>query len=188
MMNLAENPTEGTPFERSYWVVPGKLLAGHFPGSKDPAHEQEKITNLFNCGIRRIVNLMEPDEPDHDGLPFTNYAEVFRRVAEPHGLDVDALRFPIRDLSIPKTDFLREILNHVDEGLNAGKPTYVHCWGGIGRTGTVVGTFLIRNGLAKPETVLDVIRELRRFDPKSYRLSPETMEQRALVTAWRPGI
>jgi hypothetical protein len=30
------------PFPHSYWVIPGKLLAGYYPGSKDP---KEATTN-----------------------------------------------------------------------------------------------------------------------------------------------
>lgn len=187
MLFLADNPTEGTPFERSYWVVPNLLLAGHFPGSKDPALEKKKMRGLFECGIRRIFNLMEPDELDHDGEKFTDYAEVFRKIARKHEAEVDPLRFSIRDLSTPTPEFLTEILDRLDEGLNAGSPTYVHCWGGIGRTGTVIGTFLVRRGLATPENVLRVIETLRRNDPKSYRMSPETNAQRALVQSWQEG-
>ena len=25
------------PFDRSYWVIPGKLLAGYYPGDREPA-------------------------------------------------------------------------------------------------------------------------------------------------------
>ena len=35
----------------------------------------------------------------------------------------------------------------VDDALGEGRTVYVHCWGGIGRTGTVVGCWLVRHGL-----------------------------------------
>lgn len=53
--------TPPTPFPRSYWVVPGKLLAGYYPGAKDPNEAKEKITALLNAGIRHFINLMEAD-------------------------------------------------------------------------------------------------------------------------------
>ena len=61
------------PFPRSYWVIPGKLLAGCYPGSKDPWEATDKLTALINSGIRHVINLMEPDERDVTGLRFVPY-------------------------------------------------------------------------------------------------------------------
>jgi hypothetical protein len=35
------------PFPRSYWVVPGKFLAGYYPGSRDSVTAQAKLKNLL---------------------------------------------------------------------------------------------------------------------------------------------
>jgi len=59
------------PFPRSYWVIPGLLLAGAYPGAKDTNEAEEKLSGLWNAGIRMIFNLMEPEETDHDGRLFT---------------------------------------------------------------------------------------------------------------------
>jgi hypothetical protein len=40
------------PFPRSYWVIPGKLLAGAYPGSDDREEAKEKINALIRSGIR----------------------------------------------------------------------------------------------------------------------------------------
>ena len=42
---------------------------------------------------------------------------------------------------------MTRILDDVDAALADGGAVYVHCWGGIGRTGTVVGCWLVRHGL-----------------------------------------
>jgi hypothetical protein len=39
------------PFPKSYWVIPGKFLAGAYPGSADPEEAKEKIKALTFCGI-----------------------------------------------------------------------------------------------------------------------------------------
>jgi hypothetical protein len=39
--------TSTVPFHRTYWVLPGKLLAGYCPGSKDPKEATEKLTALI---------------------------------------------------------------------------------------------------------------------------------------------
>jgi hypothetical protein len=40
-----------TPFPKSYWVIPGRLLAGAYPGAKDPAEAAGKLKALFDAGI-----------------------------------------------------------------------------------------------------------------------------------------
>ena len=60
---------------------------------------------------------------------------------------------------------------------------YVHCYGGIGRTGTVVGCWLRRQGLPGQEA-LDLIERLRRDTPDGWKPSPETSEQRRFVLDW----
>jgi hypothetical protein len=47
------------PYERSYWVLPNKLLAGEIPSSKTESTKIEKINNLLDCNIDVIINLME---------------------------------------------------------------------------------------------------------------------------------
>ena len=69
----------------------------------------------------------------------------------------------------------------------AGPDTlYVHCFGGIGRTGTVVGCWILRHGLATQENVIEVIARLRRADVERARwASPQTGEQVRFVKGWR---
>jgi protein tyrosine phosphatase len=59
----------------------------------------------------------------------------------------------------------------------------VHCWGGVGRTGTVVGCWLVRHGLAGGDALARV-EALRATTPKANRPSPETDTQRDLVRGW----
>ena len=80
------------------------------------------------------------------------------------------------------------ILDAIDDSLTAGKPTYVHCWGGVGRTGTVIGCWLLRHGLAEPSNVLEVLMRLRKQDQeRRQRMSPETAEQQRFVKSWPEG-
>ena len=51
-------------FNRSYWVVPGKLLAGGYPGSENPVEEERKLKGLIQAGIRHVISLMEAQEYD----------------------------------------------------------------------------------------------------------------------------
>jgi len=172
------------PFPHSYWVIPGLLLAGEFPGAKDPSEARHKLESLFEAGIRTIFNLMEPDETDHTGNQFNSYDKLFTDIAVERGSRVSCNRYPIKDLNIPDTELMGKILDAIDDAIEQRKPAYVHCWDGIGRTGAVVGCFLIRHGLANRKNVLEVIARLRKNDQKAYRTSPETASQVEFVKTW----
>jgi hypothetical protein len=175
------------PFPRSYWVVPGQLCAGAYPGDPDESLMEMKIDFLLDCGICRVVNLMEEHETDHSGRYFLDYSQRMRKRAAKRGVIASMARFPIRDVSIPSQPLMQEILDHIDRNITGGLPTYVHCWGGKGRTGTVVGCYLARHGIATGNDALEMIRLLRRHDANSHEPSPETTEQRDMVMSWKAG-
>jgi protein-tyrosine phosphatase len=79
---------------------------------------------------------------------------------------------PVRDFSCPTEEDMKRILDAADEALRDGHTVYVHCRGGIGRTGTVIGCYLVRHG-STPEEALARVR------------GPETDAQLALVRSWR---
>lgn len=64
----------------------------------------------------------------------------------------------------------------------------VHCWGGIGRTGTVVGCFLRGQGFTGDAALQKVQTLYTENMPKAARLafSPQTREQRDYVRNWLP--
>lgn len=166
------------PFDRAYWVVPNRLLAGAIPAAPDPGEAREKLTALAGSPIHTVINLMEDHEVNRDGRPFFDYAPVLNEMG------VDVLRFPIRDVSIPTESEMTSILDTIDALHAEGKAVYVHCWGGIGRTGTVIGCYLIRHGLATPDTALAHIATLKEDSALEQRTSPETWEQRRFVEEW----
>ena len=87
---------------------------------------------------------------------------------------------PIRDFSVPTRESLVATLDEIDAELAAGGVVYVHCWAGCGRTGVVVGSWLVRHGVA-PEEALRRIAEARGLG------CPQTLEQRAFVLEWQRG-
>jgi hypothetical protein len=175
-----------TPFDRSYWVIPDKFLAGYYPGDRDQSVMVQKMRDLLSCGIRCTINLMETDETDHEGLRFRNYEPILKKLANGN-FPVSCHRMPIRDLGIPSREFMVQILDRIDDALSEDCPVYIHCWGGRGRTGTVVGCWLVRHGISEGETALKKIGELRRFDPKAHWPSPEMPDQIQMVLSWEKG-
>jgi len=95
-------------------------------------------------------------------------------------------RFLIRDLSVPESEIAtKEILDTIDQHLANGRIAYVHCWGGVGRTGVIVGCWLARNGFPG-EAALSRLHELWQQNPKSaYRRSPETPSQERYIVEWK---
>jgi len=168
------------PIDRSYWAEPERLLAGSFPGHWEPRQTESRMRSFLGHGIRTFVNLMEEGEQDSEGRPFAPYAPVVERLAAELGVRTRCLRFPIPDVNVPTPARMGEIQDAIDASVAEGAPVYVHCWGGRGRTGTVVGIYLIRRGLATPADFVDVIQRLRCNDP-GRGPSPETRKQIAFV-------
>ncbi len=175
------------PFPHSYWVVEGRLLAGYYPGDLDPNEAYRKLHGLLNSGIRHVLNLMEEHERDRFGNPFIPYRGVLEQLARGMGYEITCVRLPIRDLDVPSPSEMSDILDEIDDALQKNIPVYIHCLGGKGRTGTVVGCYLARHGIAVGKAALAKIRELRQHHPEAHITSPETEEQRHFVLQWKEG-
>lgn len=46
------------PFERSYWIIPGKLMAGEYPAAPDETESYKKLDGLIRVGIKTVINLI----------------------------------------------------------------------------------------------------------------------------------
>jgi hypothetical protein len=170
-------PGAHPPTDRCYWVVEGRLLAGAYPGSPEPGAGTQRARELYQAGLRTFVDLTEAGE-SHQGVPLVRYGDALEEGAK-------HIRHAIRDVSVPTNETLEHILDTIDRSLDQDLPVYLHCLGGLGRTGTVVGCWLLRRGLARRDDVLDVLDRLRIADRERRHLpSPETPEQRAMVLAF----
>lgn len=165
------------PIADSYWVEPGRFLAGEYPGALDAAEALEKVRRLLGAGVTCFVDLTEEGE-------LRPYLPMALEQAAERGAKVEHRRRPIPDLSVPSEAQLRAILDEIEEITGAGGVVYLHCWGGIGRTGTVVGCHLVRRGMSGEEA-LARIAELRRGTPDGWKRSPETGAQREMVLGFR---
>lgn len=174
------------PIENSY-VVPGTMLsAGEYPGSppSNPTSDVEsKLARFVSAGVRAFIDLTSPS----DGL--APYEPALRSVAGAHGTDVTYERHTIRDMDVCDPDHMIRVLDAIDARIAEGRPVYVHCWGGVGRTGMVVGCWLVRHGCDGEEALRQVSAMFRAMSADKVRRharwgSPQTEDQRAMVRAW----
>jgi ADP-ribosyl-[dinitrogen reductase] hydrolase len=160
------------PLPNSYWVRPGRFLAGEHPVSPDHPDTRSRVQRLLAAGIDAFIDLTQPGERQ-------DYQSLL-----PPG--VDYWRSAIVDASIPEEPAqMHRIQARIRAALERGQRLYVHCRAGIGRTGMVTGCFLAeqnRNGAA-------ALKELNRLWQQSARAAswpevPQTEEQADYVLAW----
>jgi predicted protein tyrosine phosphatase len=163
----------------AYWVLPGRLLAGPYPCAADLPTAEQRVADLLACGVDFIVDLTEPGEYN-----LRPYWPILRRQAEVAARQIERWNSPIPDMSTPTAAQMREILARIDAAIADGHTVYVHCFGGIGRTGTVIGCHLMERGM-EGNAALAEIERLRCGLPNAYRASPETDAQRRMVRMWK---
>jgi DNA polymerase IV len=172
--------TQDRPIPNSYWVIPGRFLAGEYPGALVDVEARGKICRILESGVTCFIDLTEPGE---SGLH--PYEPLLMEEAARMNKKAQYIRMAIQDCGIPTQELMEKIQHTIANALGNGENLYLHCWGGRGRTGTVVGCYLVEQGMAA-EQALEQIRRWRQPTPKSYFPSPETNSQIRMVTTWSP--
>lgn len=154
----------------AYWVRPGQILAGEYPARKhDPEITRRKLDLLVDNGIRTFVDLTHP--ADH----MDPYRDILSSIATDRGLDLDHVQMPIPDMGVVDEQRYDEIVTTITRATRRGG-VYFHCWGGIGRTGTVAGCLLVDSGL-DGRSALARLDELRSVTRKRHMEAPQTRQQ-----------
>lgn len=161
-----------TPFPEAYWVEPGFLLAGPYPAPRWAHITTDKLDRLLQAGIQLFVDLTEAGE----ALPY----------ADKLGGKARYQRLSISDFDTPSPQEMMAILDALDYARLRSQRVYVHCLAGLGRTGTVVGCYLVRHGLSGTEA-LEAIHKLRADTSFARSPSPETEMQQRMVLHWPVG-
>ena len=173
-----------TPIENSYWVVPGKILAGEYPEKTDRESLRRRLKALIEAGITAVIDLTEKEER------LMPYEEELHELS---GGRVRRYSFPVKDFSIPDSpDDMKKIVSAMEELTHENGIVYIHCLGGIGRTGTAAGCYLAEKfretGEERAgEKALSRLAELWQECPKSryHPRSPQTREQIDYIKNWK---
>jgi protein-tyrosine phosphatase len=154
------------------------LLAGEYPGHMQTRASRKRIRSFITAGIREFIDLTE----DWELRP---YSDLLPELARRAGSGLGYTRYPVLDLGVPAASTMVRILDAIDAHLAANRPVYLHCWGGVGRTGTVVGCWLVRHGVPGPQALAQIEAWWEHVPKRSrHPRSPETDEQRAFVIDW----
>ena len=166
-----------TPISASYWVLPRRLLAGEHPMllEKEPLHE--RLQHFSQAKITVFIDLTEETETQELG----DYSAALRQIQASPALVRH--HFPIPDMHIPSIPQMQAILAQIISALDQQQTVYVHCWGGLGRTGTVIGCLLVEQGWEYDQALAQIVN-LRQATRDSRYPSPSNYLQRQFVADW----
>ncbi len=169
------------PHRNTYWVIPGRLLAGEYPGAPTEQQAKDRLKQFLDCGIDSFLDLTGQDE-------LAPYAQLVAELAGERGMIVRHRRLTIRDMDIPeRPEHMHTILTQIDKWLASGRNVYVHCWGGVGRTGMVIGCHLVHRGLEGQqalERMAELWQEVSEDKRRRFPGSPHTWQQLDYVRNW----
>ncbi len=172
--------TGDKPIPGSYWVLPGRFLAGEYPALRyDEERSRQRLIAFLEAGFDTFIDLT-------NGAERPAYVPVLDEEAGYYGKEARHTNFSFPDFRAPSQAAMTAALDAIDSALADGHKVYLHCVGGIGRTGTTVACWLIRHGM-QPEEALAHLRELYSSAAQSAISphSPEADDQIEFILRWK---
>ena len=158
------------PHGNTYWLWAGHVLAGEHPAKEGEEQLSEKLQLFALAGITHFIDLTSPADPVKTYQPLGGAVRI---------------NHPITDFGVPSPLQMQGILQSVQSALSKGGKVYVHCKGGIGRTGTVAATWLTEHDLDDEQALALLLQKWQAMDKRFEEPhTPETQAQRAFVRTW----
>jgi protein tyrosine phosphatase (PTP) superfamily phosphohydrolase (DUF442 family) len=143
------------PGVQNFRVVDANLVRGAAP-------TEQGYRALAHHGVKTVVDLRAESDID-------NHEALFDE------LGIERVAIPMRDGQSPTQAQVASFMDVVDDAV--GK-VFVHCGAGVGRTGTMVGSYLVRSGIASPAEAL-------RFN---LSVGPPSLEQISFVSSLQGSV
>lgn len=145
------------------------IIDGVLAGSAHPLHAmrsaQELRAFLAEQGVGGVVSL------DERGLP-RDWLDLAA---------VSYLHLAVQDFQPPTLDQIQRFVSYVDSIRRQGQATLAHCHAGIGRTGTMLACYLVKDRAMNADAAIDFVRQMR---PGSI----ETWDQEEAVRAYERSL
>eukprot|EP00912_Choanoflagellata_sp_UC4_P001435 UC4_evm7s893 len=183
------------PTQSMFWIVPGRILCGPYPGSINDEEHTDILLTLLETGIQTFACLQaEVDQevppelwkqgPDVAVRPYmadVRYLQSTDPKFQALG-PISTVQVHIPDMGIAEDDAVSRAVSHLIRDLKANKTIYLHCWGGHGRTSTVGSIIIGRLYGLGPTDCMDFIQVAhdQREDHLGLRV-PATAAQRNQV-------
>jgi hypothetical protein len=153
---MTEAPTYVGPTRESNWVILDRLMVGAYPSSFDDTENEAILSGILECGISTFVCLQleyqhgVSEAQWRSGVSLRPYIEDAMEICEKErgtGRLVSPENFKflhhgIVDCGTTTDSTVLELAVDICFRLLADEVIYLHCWGGHGRTGTVVAVAL----------------------------------------------
>jgi protein-tyrosine phosphatase len=128
---------------------------------------EDEVLGWRRSGIDTVVSLLTGEEERE--------LDLVHEASEARKHDLSFVSYPIPDRGVPSnTSTLSELLETIHRELENGKCVLVHCRQGIGRTGLVAASLLVRVGM-EPESAIQKVSKVRGVH------IPETAEQESWI-------
>lgn len=132
------------PTDESNWVLPGRLMVGAFPGVADDFENDRILASLLDAGVTTFVCLQKEYDPFateeewRSGSAIRPYFDAAVDMAS-GSRQLAFLHFGIEDCNVGEdSDVTRFAIDLANRLRYTEEVVYLHCWGGHGRTGTLV--------------------------------------------------